>query len=315
MSSKTATGIAVIYAIIIVTMEYFIDQSYVHFTFVTGLAFATAILILGGEWFKNLLQGEESKGFYQSLYPDSEDIYQEIHRDVKEIFYQKNAIFSGLAYALSVGTTYHYIGKEVNEPMIHGLIVGFLAYINFFTGYTAYCLYSYFRMIKKWISLINIGVFYNEKPEFRFLRRHQQKLLALCLFYSLISQTVTIFSNLESQLIIYAYTAFSVLMIAIITIYFNLLIYQAREHSFYVKIDQFNLEINHIYSLIVENDNIKKLDEDLIHTLDELIRLKTELVSGFSKTKASSQQVLAILGLLITVFVPVFLEYLISMLS
>lgn len=314
MNSRIATWIAVIYAFLIVTFEFAFDQSFVHFTFITGLSLATTILILGGERFKNLLQEEDSLRFYRSLYPNSTDIDQEIQNDIQEIFYHKNSIFSGLAYAMSVGVTYHFIGKNVNEPVIHLLIVGFLAYINFFTGYTAYSLFIYFKMIKKWVSLINIGVFYNEKPEFRFLRRHQQKLLALCLWYSLISQTVTIFSNLESQFIVYSYTAFAVVMIGIIKIYFNLLIFQARERAFYEKIDQFNLEINYIYSLLVENDNIRKLDKDLVHTLDELIRLKTELVSGFSKTKVTTQQVLTLIGLTITVFVPIFLEYIINLL-
>lgn len=287
-------------------MEYYYLHNIPNAIFIGMLVFATIGVAIWSK--KVIILFRDNIEMYINIYMgESSDTIKSIQtNNYNYIVNEALPTIVGCIYSILFAITIYYLDFWQDDKQIKLWFSLYLGYMNFITGVGLVLVYKVIKVIMEESKKIKFQGYIFENKSTRGFKRIKFKILVILLVYEMFSLTGTLFSSIDSKLIIALYSIFAIGFS--ISVY--LLPEKAMKQSFQTvmddAIDNLNNKIWGEYNLMMKNSESKAENLDFSKVLS-LIEMKEKLIE-LGKNRNRVQKIYEVIILLILVVIPVVVQ-------
>jgi len=287
-------------------MEYYYLHNIPNAIFIGMLVFATIGVAIWSK--KVIILFRDNIEMYINIYMgESSDTIKSIQtNNYNYIVNEALPTIVGCIYSILFAITIYHLDFWQDDKQIKLWFSLYLGYMNFITGVGLVLVYKVIKVIMEESKKIKFQGYIFENKSTRGFKRIKFKILVILLVYEMFSLTGTLFSSIDSKLIIALYSIFAIGFS--ISVY--LLPEKAMKQSFQTvmddAIDNLNNKIWGEYNLMMKNSESKAENLDFSKVLS-LIEMKEKLIE-LGKNRNRVQKIYEVIILLILVVIPVVVQ-------
>lgn len=287
-------------------MEYYYLHNIPNAIFIGMLVFATIGVAIWSK--KVIILFRDNIEMYINIYMgESSDTIKSIQtNNYNYIVNEALPTIVGCIYSILFAITIYHLDFWQDDKQIKLWFSLYLGYMNFITGVGLVLVYKVIKVIMEESKKIKFQGYIFENKSTRGFKRIKFKILVILLVYEMFSLTGTLFSSIDSKLIIALYSIFAIGFS--ISVY--LLPEKAMKQSFQTvmddAIDNLNNKIWGEYNLMMKNSESKAENLDFSKVLS-LIEMKEKLIE-LGKNRNRVQKIYEVIILLILAVIPVVVQ-------
>lgn len=287
-------------------MEYYYLHNIPNAIFIGMLVFATIGVAIWSK--KVIILFRDNIEMYINIYMgESSDTIKSIQtNNYNYIVNEAIPNIVGCIYSIFFAITIYHLDFWQDDKQIKLWFSLYLGYMNFITGVGLVLVYKVIKVIMEESKKIKFQGYIFENKSTRGFKRIKFKILVILLVYEMFSLTGTLFSSIDSKLIIALYSIFAIGFS--ISVY--LLPEKAMKQSFQTvmddAIDNLNNKIWGEYNLMMKNSESKAENLDFSKVLS-LIEMKEKLIE-LGKNRNRIQKIYEVIILLILAVIPVVVQ-------
>lgn len=287
-------------------MEYYYLHNIPNAIFIGMLVFATIGVAIWSK--KVIILFRDNIEMYINIYMgESSDTIKSIQKNnYNYIVNEALPTIVGCIYSILFAIAIYHLDFGQDAKQIKLWFSLYLGYMNFITGVGIVLVYKVIKVIMEESKKIKFQGYIFENKSTRGIKRIKFKILVILLVYEMFSLTGTLFSSIDSKLIIALYSIFAIGFS--ISVY--LLPEKAMKQNFQTvmddAIDDLNNKIWGEYNLMMKNSESKAEDLDFSKVLS-LIEMKEKLIE-LGKNRNRVQKIYEVIILLILAVIPVVVQ-------
>lgn len=214
--------------------------------------------------------------------------------------------FVGCIYSMLFAIIIYHLDFWQDKKQIKLWFSLYLGYMNFITGVGIVLVYRAIKVIIEESKRIKFKGYIFENKSTREIKRIKFKILALLLIYEMLSLTGTLFSCIDSKVVIAVYSVFAIGFSISVYLLPEKVMKKNFQHVMDEAIDDLNNKIWDEYNMMMKNSASKAEDLDFSKVLS-LIEMKEKLIE-LGKNRNRVQKIYEVIILLILAVIPVVVQ-------
>lgn len=300
---KVLNGVCLLGSMMYVISNLIVSRKIEDWLFVCMLLSATIFLNYRQYRLCRMLLGEEGNKFFGTLYQNKEWKAQ-----IENLFCAKaNDIFA-CAFAVLFAIVMFTFELQVNDVILKIFFAIFLFTANVPTGLAIVRLIRYFYYTKQWIEKIQFDILGTEYFEVDYVKKVRNSVLFTAVFYCSLSLSSILFTHIELNWLVGAYTIFAIILVCVVLLITNAMLGLRKEKAFNEAHHNINRKIAKELERLMECNSIDEFDKiEFYSKIKETMKKQRE-------KKIEIDKILSGIGLVFITVIPIILQWLLELL-